>query len=412
MRKRTEAADERVFVVGDYWLTERPPSKYWHRAHYDSATRQTVVRSLGTADLQEAKTALLNYVAARPAANNADPSTVTLHTILKWYWETYAKELPSHEMQEIAIGYLADHFSASLRLTDITPDRVQAFATKHRKLGHSEGYISRILSVLRAALKRAHKHMIVSMVPFIPDNQTQAQRDEVEPKGRPLELDEMARLFAVKKPAHMELFMAILLNTMTRPAAALELTPDQVDFEEGVIDLNPPGRVQTRKRRPVLPLTESLRGVLTRIQRAPGTRYVQYRGEPVKSVKTAWRKIVVDAGFVVEEEGKETREPITPYSIRHSLARHLMKQRVSLDEIGGFLGHKPRTKISSATTTYAPIEADYLRPAAKLIDAYVRRLEEAVTELRDQCNANATQTASSQVILRRAKVSGTHLSDR
>ncbi|MGB8313154.1 MAG: hypothetical protein WCE69_01560, partial [Aestuariivirga sp.] len=55
----------------------------------------------------------------------------------------------------------------------------------------------------------------------------------------------------------------IALNTWARPEAILDLSVRaQVDFEHSLIDLNPPSRKQTKKRRPIIRLTENLRGWL------------------------------------------------------------------------------------------------------------------------------------------------------
>jgi integrase len=45
--------------------------------------------------------------------------------------------------------------------------------------------------------------------------------------------------------------LMILIGTACRPEAALELTGEQLDFEDRLIDLNPRGRAQTKKFRPV-----------------------------------------------------------------------------------------------------------------------------------------------------------------
>ena len=50
----------------------------------------------------------------------------------------------------------------------------------------------------------------------------------------------------------------ISLNTLARPDAVLDLSPAQVDFKRRLIKLNPDGRKQTKKYRPVVPISETL----------------------------------------------------------------------------------------------------------------------------------------------------------
>ena len=52
--------------------------------------------------------------------------------------------------------------------------------------------------------------------------------------------------------------LMILIGTACRPEAALELTGAQLDFEDRLIDLNPRGRAQTKKFRPVVKMPEAL----------------------------------------------------------------------------------------------------------------------------------------------------------
>ncbi|MDB5369807.1 MAG: hypothetical protein JWP20_1365 [Roseomonas sp.] len=55
------------------------------------------------------------------------------------------------------------------------------------------------------------------------------------------------------------MFLVLLIGTAGRPQAVLELTRFQCDLERGTINLNTPGRVQTKKRRPILPMASFLR---------------------------------------------------------------------------------------------------------------------------------------------------------
>lgn len=65
---------------------------------------------------------------------------------------------------------------------------------------------------------------------------------------------------------------------------------------------------------------------------------------------------------------------MTPYSIRHGMARELRKRRVPTEQIKLILGHLPSG--SDATTSiYAPYDPDFLGDA-------VRAIEEVMLEVR------------------------------
>ena len=66
------------------------------------------------------------------------------------------------------------------------------------------------------------------------------------------------------------------------------LRPSQFDGAHGLLDLNPPGRTQNKKFRPIIPVAETLMSWLRR-DAGPSCRYVSYRGRPVRSILHMWR---------------------------------------------------------------------------------------------------------------------------
>ena len=61
-------------------------------------------------------------------------------------------------------------------------------------------------------------------------------------------------------------------------------------------------------------------------------RYVSHRRKPVCSILHLWRLTRAEAGL---------DKRVTPYSIRHGLARELRKRKVPTEQISLFLGHLP-----------------------------------------------------------------------
>lgn len=381
------------FRIGDYWLSRRKGRAAWHRTWYDAEAEQTRYASLGTDDFSEAKERLTEWFLARHRPHEERPEDVPLSTILLGYYEDHAKGIRSAEQQRIALA-LWNEILGPITVAELTPQRQNELVAELRRRGHSDGYISRTLSVGRAALNRAVKLQEITSAPFIFDVQDEAARRSRKPKGRPLSIEEMARLFNAASGAHVWMFLLILLNTMCRPDAARDLTVFQVDRAHGLVDLNPPGRKQTKKYRPIVPISETLAPWLERPEPArtrkgviKPTHFVHYRGRPVDSMKTAWRALRVAAGFLVPNPEWKPGAPedvprmvpdldVNPYSIRHTMGRELRKARVPSEEIELMLGHRPPG--SRATATYAPYDPDYCRNAVRAIDAYCRRLQEHV----------------------------------
>ena len=66
-------------------------------------------------------------------------------------------------------------------------------------------------------------------------------------------------------------------------------------------------------------------------------------------------------------------ERVTPYSIRHGLAREMRKRRVPTEQISLFLGHIPSG--SAATTSiYARYEPGFLADAIEAIESVMAEI--------------------------------------
>ncbi len=178
-----------------------------------------------------------------------------------------------------------------------------------------------------------------------------------ERKVRHLTRGEFERWFEKVCAPHARLYVELGLATMARPTAILELTWDRVDFERGTVDLNPRGRRQTRKRRPVVPLNDEAIAALKAAYQARQSAYVVERGaQQIKSIKKAFQASSARAGIHV-----------TPYTLRHTGAVWAAEAGVSMAELAQFMGHD-----DSSTTEkhYARFSPGHLRRVA---DAVQRR---------------------------------------
>ena len=100
----------------------------------------------------------------------------------------------------------------------------------------------------------------------------------------------------------------LAVATGARMSAILDLTWDRVDFDRRLIDLNPAGRKQTAKRRPVVTMNAELHEALQKAYAARQCAYVVERGaKRVASVKKAFSAASERSGVSV-----------TPYTLRHT----------------------------------------------------------------------------------------------
>jgi hypothetical protein len=332
MRKRKRPAE-----IGGYWLSKRDNSSNWCRTWFDSTTRQTKRASLGTEDFLQAELKLAAWIAKNAEVRNQHPADLPLATVLTRYWHGHATKLPSSTQAKIELRYWSDFFTTDM-VIDLTPARQEAFIEHLRGLGHSTGYISRILSTGRAAIRRAHKRGEVLATPFIADVETSEDRRIKDPKGRPITVEELAALFDAARHPHVFMFLLLACCTLARPDAILDLTVFQRDREAGTINLNPAGRRQTKKYRPTVLEAKALTPWL---DQTTTEHFVAWQDRRLKCIKTAWRRLRADA---------ELDERVTPYSIRHTMAREMRRRRVPLEQRQAFLGHLPRGGVPPPST--------------------------------------------------------------
>lgn len=175
-----------------------------------------------------------------------------------------------------------------------------------------------------------------------------------EHKTKHLTHTQFENFFAGVVAPHARLYVLLGLFTMARPTAILELTWDRVDFDRGLIDLNPPGRKQTAKRRPVVPMNDELRKELSLAYKGRQCAHVIERGgKRVANIKKAFQAASARSGIVA-----------TPYTLRHTGAVWAAEAGVSMDELAQFMGHD-----DAATTSrhYARFSPGYLRKVGNAV---------------------------------------------
>jgi integrase len=201
------------------------------------------------------------------------------------------------------------------------------------------------LSMLSVALRWAVKHNLIEKAqdvwrPAAPER----SEKHLTPK-------EFAKWFAEVKAEHARLYVEIALATMARPTAILELTWRQVDWEHGTLNLNPPGRRQTKKRRPIVALDEETIALLKNAHESAQCDYVIERGgKKIASIKKAFQAASMRSGIHA-----------TPYTLRHTGALWAAEKGTPMTELAQFMGHD-----DDRTTQkhYARFSPTYLRGVA------------------------------------------------
>lgn len=354
---------EERFQLGEFWLSQNRVGT-WCRTCFDSETRQTRRASLGTTDIERAKLALAKWYVRFADIKDAEPTDVPVATLLERYAAQRGNALPSADTVNRAVA-LWSEFWGTDTVADMSVARQEAFSNWLQKRNLSDAYVRRLLGVGKAALNRAYKRQEILHVPYV----------ALPPDGEAYEhwatTDQLATfLNAIPPDSHLWLYCLIRLNTGCRGDAARELAPNQVDFATSVVRLNPPGRKQTKKRRPVVPLTNVLRNALVGND-LPDVPYVNWHGKKIASIRRAWREVRA-----------QTSLPLwfIPKVLRHTVATELRRRGVAGWEVSGLLGH---TKGESAETTsrYAKFAPDFMAASRDALDGWMIELAAQVPRL-------------------------------
>lgn len=146
--------------------------------------------------------------------------------------------------------------------------------------------------------------------------------------------------------SRVERFIWLGIETAGRRAALQTLKWGQVDFDTGVIHLNPPGRRQTKKRRSSVPISDELMPVL---KRAYAERQSEFVLDDARTINRSLAAVAKAAGVA----------GVTPHVLRHTLATWLAMNDVSLWKIAGILGNTAEV----TEQTYAKHSPEGLRDA-------------------------------------------------
>jgi integrase len=269
-------------------------------------------------------------------------------------------------------------FWRAKKVSDITEETCAEYV-RHRA-GRSKSTISRELSMLAAALHLDKKKGRLSETVHV------WKPGEADPRDIWLTRREAAILLWHSRKTQAKNYLPVsllfLLYTSPRKTAALTLRWPQVDFRRGLIDFNPPGRQQTKKGRPIIPIPAKILPFL-RYQRRKGTElgFVFNRnGKPLGDIRKGvdgaaeqaakyCEKLAAEAAHELERqdwmESARRLRATTPHVLRHTCITWLAQADVPFGAIARYAGHK-----SSRTTekVYAHHSPSYLKQVTAALD--------------------------------------------
>lgn len=352
-----------LYELDGQWIStiggKRNLYHFWNDARAGRVRRA----SLGTPDLEGAKRRFAQAV----VAGRTGTSDSLLSAVLLKYFTERTDKLPSKTQSRNAGRVLLKCWGVKMTAGGVTEAKQKEFAEWSIKRGNRLSYVQRNLVVLKTALN----HCGVSPPATIITSETKMRERwgviGKAPRRVFIPTDtELARVLAAPAPVRLQRWMVVSLLTHCRPEAALDLAPAARRRDAGVTDLNPEGRIQNKKFRPIVREPRCLRVALDRWEQEGlddfGGRYCGYTS--VEGVKSALERL---------RSSKEVNLlKLSTYSFRHKVTSVLRRSRVHEDQVSTQMGH--RRKDLRSTSGYGEFDPDYLKDAARALDVWFLKL--------------------------------------
>lgn len=262
---------------------------------------------------------------------------------------TYLESLagrPSHE-RAVRAWKAAKPFWAAILPNQVTPALCAEYVEQRRAGPSTQAYE---INLIGSAVSHCFKHRYIET----PRRGFKAPSKPDRREGF-MTPDQFRAFVGGCATDHVRLFAILSWATGARPSTIQELRWSQIDWDTRVLDLNPHGRAQTIKRRPVVPLNDMAMKALREAHRIATTPWViEYGGKQVASVKKA-----------IQRASQRSGVPAWPYIFRHSSAVQMAASGVSMERISQFLGH---TSSRVTERVYARFAPDHLRDAAAALE--------------------------------------------
>jgi hypothetical protein len=377
------------------WINQEPGRKGFYRYWYDERSGRVKRKALAGVTLEEAQKELFDILGA-PAPSSRDPREVYLYAVLKHYQDNYAEPKGYKQMAAVRraseLVYAAfKSFMGAPKVADLTRlNQRRVWAHMASESGLSAKSIMTYMIAVRAAVNYAAVPQLV----VIAEEEVEVQLLDV-PVAIFCNQEEIAEHIGgdVSKPrdyipTYAELgkwidaieeeddfrFVMIMLNTCARNEAIFDLDiSKQANYEFGTLDLNPIGRRQTKKRRPVIRMTTNLQA------------WFQHWGDdkPIRQYQDTVEKRLNAMG----KRGDEFKDGVrvwtalnmpemTCYTIRHFMATNMRRASfpVSKEQRSKWLGHAVGEG-SKTTDWYEKFDPDYLEQPMRATEEIIAKLQ-------------------------------------
>lgn len=385
---RRKSTDRGLFQYREQWINKEKGREGFYRYWYDERDRRVKRKALSSVNLEDAKEELFEILGA-PTPSSSHPTEVYLFDVLRHYKDHHAaprgyKQMAAARRASDLVYHAFKSFMGAPKVSDLTRTnqrRVWSYMGSVENLS-PKSIMTYMISV-RAAVNYAAIPQIILM---------DGKEEEVQLLDAPVTVfcnqEEIAQhiggtVSAAREfiPTYEQLgkwidaieeeddfrYVMIALNTCARNEAIFDLIiSKQVNHDVGTIDLNPTGRRQTKKRRPVIRLTTNLAAWFDHWKDDKPIRQYQ------DTVEKRLNKIGKEEAFGLPE--------MTCYTLRHFVATNMRRASfpVSREQRSKWLGHSVKEG-SKTTDWYEKFDPDYLEEPMRATDEIMVTLQKFTT---------------------------------
>lgn len=366
----------------NYELRMLSGSKYWNICWRENGRSKR--RSTGCVDKQDAKRVLEREIAARARPHEGQDRIDQLLAYYLNYLNERYRETGQHveNIQKMRSALKAvDERFGHLAVNDISAEVIREFGRERRKGGAKDGTIRRNLALFKAALNRCKKEGIYKgEVPLF----------DLPPAGPPrkdiLSEEQLVQFISADAYPHIDLFCCLMINTLKRPSAILDLQWSWgVDFDSGILDFQPPDQRETKKRRTSTPMNGAVRTALLEAYRSRTAcdHVIEFNSRAIRSIKKGFKAKARNAGM----------PQLMPYTLRHTGASLLSMRGVPLADISEMMGSDEAT----VRKHYRKFQPEYLRAASESLESLYTAGSTVNNELKKPGHNTARSRATHQV---------------
>lgn len=333
-------------VRGSPWFARREEGGPFYAHWYDESERRTKRLSLGATDPVTASARFAAFLTRGPEFMGTPVSKVPTEAVIHAYMENHIRqkavavaraEVVARHLTaffggrpvssiDIALcrGYAAHRRAGKIAgRKRLRPAEDGNALTNVQKYAASDATIRKELGLLRAAVNHAVQWRII----------TEAEKPQIElppaaePRPEWLTKEELQTLLgAAKRNWHLHSFIQLAYYTGARRNSIERLTSDQVNLNQGFIDLSLPGEPKTKKRKPVVP-------IFSEIKTTVETLVAVSEGGPLfgenRNFYMPFHRLAVRCGL---------ERKAHPHVLRHSRATHLLMEGKSIYAVAKLLG--------------------------------------------------------------------------